>query len=219
MQTVNKRFLRRGVIYATTATQFVLGFALVLFWWGFDRSASFALLGSVLIGIGVCNAACMFDYSLVAKANSLTRTSSRVESVLARLLLSLIAVVLVAMLLEAVFRISGIDSRSAFEKKFPVGVYRRAKPYVMFGGEPNGRLHGDEILNAAGYRGKLPSGKNSNAFRIFVLGGSTVFNEPPQYRTSWSKNSKPEGFLVRKCTTLAWSHLFREWSSLELSLR
>jgi len=50
------------------------------------------------------------------------------------------------------------------------------KPILYYGGKPNLDL-GKESLNALGYRGALPSHeKRSDEYRIFILGGSTVFD-------------------------------------------
>ena len=59
---------------------------------------------------------------------------------------------------------------------------RKIKPYVMFGGAPNGtvQLIPNERLNALGYRGELPEKlKKLGEYRIFILGGSTVMLGAP----------------------------------------
>ncbi|MDD9878400.1 MAG: SGNH/GDSL hydrolase family protein, partial [Magnetovibrio sp.] len=56
----------------------------------------------------------------------------------------------------------------------PQSEVRYPKPYVMFGGEPNAAG-----LNRLGYPGPAPAEeKPAGEFRIFILGGSTVFNHP-----------------------------------------
>lgn len=60
----------------------------------------------------------------------------------------------------------------AFTKQIP-------KPYVMFRAQPTKNLAISDLhyINPFGYRGILPSeNKGKNEKRIFVLGGSTVFN-------------------------------------------
>ena len=68
-----------------------------------------------------------------------------------------------------------ISSRSPLERQFPVGQARQPKPYVMFGGAPNGGM-----FNPQGYIGKVPGiPKKEDEFRVFVLGGSTVVHGRP----------------------------------------
>jgi len=58
---------------------------------------------------------------------------------------------------------------------------RKPYPYVMFKGEPSAVYAPGETLNALGYRGAAPVvPKPPGEYRIFVVGGSTVFfGEPP----------------------------------------
>lgn len=68
-----------------------------------------------------------------------------------------------------------VDARPAFEMRFPTQDTRQPQPYTMFGGRP-----GADGLNELGYPGKAPvSPKPRGEFRVFVLGGSTVFNGDP----------------------------------------
>lgn len=109
-----------------------------------------------------------------------TPRSSRIERFLARSMLVLLATIAGGLILEFLLRAVGADTRSTFERQFPVEVYRRPRPYVMFGGQRNGRLDDHESLNVAGYRGNAASpNKDPERFRIAILGGSTVFNGAP----------------------------------------
>ncbi len=97
------------------------------------------------------------------------------EALLARIFLSILSFV-VAFLGVDYLSTWIVATRSPIEREFPIHHTRRPEPYVMFSGTP-----WVEGLNGSGYRGpraRLP--KDSAEFRIFVLGGSTVFNgEPP----------------------------------------
>ena len=67
-------------------------------------------------------------------------------------------------------------SRSWIERTFPVEVVRKPLPYVMFGGMPNAKNAKGHELNSKGYRGKYPQAtKRPGEYRIFILGGSTIF--------------------------------------------
>ena len=105
---------------------------------------------------------------------------------------NLCLIVLTTFLLsEAVARI--LMSSKAYQDE----EYRYAKPYVMFSGKPNvefvdnGALMGatqsdDRMirLNEFGFRGEIPPAKKTpQEYRIFMLGGSTVFNGAPLSRT------------------------------------
>lgn len=82
-----------------------------------------------------------------------------------------------------------LPTRAPIEQRFPVEVFRKPKPYTMFGGTPHAEFEFEnskgelqsEKLNSLGYRGKEPvSPKPAGEYRIFVLGGSTVFlGDPP----------------------------------------
>lgn len=85
--------------------------------------------------------------------------------------------------------------RSPVERRFPVQTVRQPKPYVMFGGAEYGKLNSGESLNYLGYRGKLPSPiKKPDEFRIFLLGGSTVFKGNPSIPTLLGELFKRSGF-------------------------
>jgi lysophospholipase L1-like esterase len=67
-----------------------------------------------------------------------------------------------------------IDSRSPFERLFPVEQTRKPEPFIMFKGTPGGQH------NELGYRGKSPARARPGSYRVFLLGGSTVYDgEPP----------------------------------------
>ncbi|NPU83047.1 MAG: SGNH/GDSL hydrolase family protein [Syntrophaceae bacterium] len=67
-----------------------------------------------------------------------------------------------------------IDSRSPFERMFPVEQTRHLEPFIMFKGKPGGG-HND-----LGYKGRSPTQARPGSYRIFFLGGSTAYDgEPP----------------------------------------
>jgi lysophospholipase L1-like esterase len=104
------------------------------------------------------------------------------EVILGRIFLAIIAVTATFMLVDYASRWLLPSSRSVFERELgvPTEVFRKPKPYVMFGGSPGSPLPGNERLNRLGYRGAEPSAvKPAGEYRIFLLGGSTVlFGEP-----------------------------------------
>lgn len=98
-----------------------------------------------------------------------------VEALLARIFVALLSLVISFLLVDYVSTWF-LSPRSPIERKFPVHQSRRPAPYVMFGGVPWG-----EGLNRLGYRGPDPRvPKAGGEIRVFLVGGSTVFNgEPP----------------------------------------
>ncbi len=112
----------------------------------------------------------------------------RVEVFLGRIFIALIATGLTLLLVEIV-SIRLLPTRAPVEQRFPVEVFRKAQPYTMFGGTPNTSIEFEdengliytETLNHLGYRGPEPvMPKAEDEYRIFVLGGSTVFlGDPP----------------------------------------
>ena len=69
------------------------------------------------------------------------------------------------------------------------------KPYVMFGGKPN-----YEGLNSLGYVEAAPSlNKQPNEYRIFLLGGSAVFNGKPTISALLENTFHNNGFPNVKC--------------------
>jgi lysophospholipase L1-like esterase len=58
--------------------------------------------------------------------------------------------------------------------------YRQAAPYVMFAGQPGGRIEVDNIpLSPLGYRDDIPPAKAPGEYRIILLGGSAAFLGQP----------------------------------------
>ncbi|MBN2138814.1 MAG: hypothetical protein JW720_13480 [Sedimentisphaerales bacterium] len=109
------------------------------------------------------------------------KTGTRFELACGRFFIRLLMIILPILVIDYASRFFVSGHRSKIERKFPVEVVRHPKPYVMFGGVADGILPEGEKLNNLGYRGKSPTeAKSLDEFRIFVLGGSTVFNgEPP----------------------------------------
>ncbi len=101
----------------------------------------------------------------------------RIELIAGRIFLLLVTTVVMFGLLEAVSRkIRPNASRSRFERSYPVDVYRRPRPYVMFSGAPGG-----SGLNEAGYRGPVAGEpKPAGEYRVCMLGGSTMVEGAPQ---------------------------------------
>lgn len=94
----------------------------------------------------------------------------------------------------------------SFDKKFPMENTRVPYPYIMFKGRASGKLNKDdvgreetfsenEVLNTNGYRGNVPSvSKDSLAYRIFFVGGSTVFNGHPSIAGAVEELCWQDGF-------------------------
>lgn len=99
----------------------------------------------------------------------------KIEIILGRIFIVIVSS-MIGFLLADYISTYFITTGSPIEGRFPVGLMRHPKPYVMFGGKP-----GAFLGNSLGYREKkdatLP--KNDNEFRIFMLGGSTVFEGDP----------------------------------------
>jgi hypothetical protein len=97
---------------------------------------------------------------------------SRLEGVLARLFLALLALIATFVVAELVSRhVSGRRSQVGFATD------RVPRPYTVFG---PARVDGAVRTNRLGYRGALPAVPKGDEFRVFVLGGSTVFlGRPP----------------------------------------
>jgi lysophospholipase L1-like esterase len=77
-----------------------------------------------------------------------------------------------------------LPAASPLEQLYPAGTVRAPQPYTMFGGLPHGRLAyppgTPERLNSRGYRGAEPAAvKPAGEIRVFVVGGSTVFEGDP----------------------------------------
>ncbi|UCC98533.1 MAG: hypothetical protein JSW66_01300 [Phycisphaerales bacterium] len=118
--------------------------------------------------------------------------------------------------------------RSEIERKFPVQVVRQPQPYTMFGGVKNGILSEDIVLNGRGYMGKSVSvSKPPGEFRIFVLGGSTVFlGDPPiselveeEFRRRGRENVRLYNYgVVSSVSGMALSRIVFEIADLEPDL-
>ena len=118
-----------------------------------------------------------------------------VDQILGRIFIVVISLSFSFLACDFVSRYLMPHRRSEIEPRFPVGITRRAKPYVMFGGLENGELESGEILNRLGYRGKLPAAtKKSDEFRVFMLGGSTVFVGNPPIPILVEKELRSRGF-------------------------
>ncbi len=99
---------------------------------------------------------------------------------IARLSMTAVATLVFFLLMDWTLGLLLPAYRSALERKFPVENTRKPTPYTMFTGLPGGKIKSG-ALNDMGYRGPAPSvPKADGEIRIFMLGGSTVFNgEPP----------------------------------------
>jgi lysophospholipase L1-like esterase len=106
----------------------------------------------------------------------------KVEILLGRLFIALVSIALSLGLVEYGSRWF-ISARAPIERNFPVEVVRQPQPYTMFGGAPQAQFQAEDQviqLNALGYRGPLPEKEKAPGdYRIFVLGGSTVFLGDP----------------------------------------
>jgi len=68
----------------------------------------------------------------------------------------------------------------SFDQAFPAGITRNANPYIMFKGRAGALINATERHNKYGYRGSAPLvNKDDGEYRIFILGGSTVWNGDP----------------------------------------
>lgn len=110
------------------------------------------------------------------------------KALLGRVLLALVSIILTLVLVDYL-SIDLLPTRAPLEQRFPVEVFRKPRPYMMFGGTPGAEFEYEdaagklqtERLNSLGYRGPEPvMPKPAGEYRIFVLGGSTVFlGDPP----------------------------------------
>ena len=116
---------------------------------------------------------------MVKKAKN-EKPPGKFEAIVGRIFIWLVLVISPIIVIDLISPFF-LSHRSEIEKKFPVQVIRKPKPYVMFGGEKQGEIENGEKLNDLGYRGKSPSyNKGEGEYRIFILGGSTVFaGNPP----------------------------------------
>jgi hypothetical protein len=156
------------------------------------------------------------------------QAASRFETWCGRIFIRAVMILLPLLVLDYFSPLFWFHRRSEIEREFPVQVVRKPKPYTMFGGEKNGTLGEDIVLNERGYRGKSPSvPKPAGEFRVFVLGGSTVFvGEPPvpdlveeQFRDSGSENVKVYNYaVVSSVSSMELSRIVYEISDLEPDL-
>ncbi len=111
----------------------------------------------------------------------------RFEATVGRVCIQIIITTVLLLILDH-FSIYFITPKAPIERTFPTEVVRSPQPYTMFGGVGGGSLKGqlhsnkdtEEKLNRLGYRGKAPLAKKAEGeHRVFVLGGSTVFNGEP----------------------------------------
>jgi len=170
-----------------------------------------------------------FAVSDMKKSRSdLEETASKFEARCGRIFIRAVMILLPLLVLDYFSPFFWFHRRSEIEREFPVQVVRKPKPYIMFGGEKNGTLGEDIVLNERGYRGKQPSmPKPAGEFRVFVLGGSTVFGgEPPipdlleeQFRKSGSENVKVYNYgVVSSVSSMELSRIVFEISELEPDL-
>lgn len=119
-----------------------------------------------------------------------------------RVAIALLAVAAALFLLE-LFSRWFVPATSALEARYPIGVIRRPQPYTMFAGLPHGDLreHGaEERLNARGYRGPTPAAvKPAGERRVFVVGGSSVFEGRPPLPVLLEARLKEMGFADLRC--------------------
>ncbi len=102
------------------------------------------------------------------------KNHQRVEIFMGRLFISVIVCIITFTIIEGISR-KLISPHSPIEYHFPIQNLRHPRPYSMFAGKPNA-----QYLNNLGYIGDVPQmPKPEDEFRIFFLGGSTVFNGKP----------------------------------------
>ena len=122
------------------------------------------------------------------------KSAERLEAVIGRIFILAVIIILPLLLLDYISPLFLSHRRSKIEKKYPVQVTRKPGPYVMFGGESNGTLDSNEHLNKLGYRKNSPTdSKASGEFRVFVLGGSSVFNGEPSIPELLEKEFSQKG--------------------------
>lgn len=156
------------------------------------------------------------------------KVAVKFEKAVGRICICGIMILLPLLLLDYISPLFWFHRRSEIERKFPVQIIRQPKPYVMFGGAQNGSLRNSEELNNLGYRGKTPLvPKEPNEFRIFMLGGSTVFRgNPPlpamleeEFRKNDKGNVKVYNFgVVSAVSSMELSRIVFEISELQPDL-
>lgn len=114
-------------------------------------------------------------------------------------LVFLVLLILISLVIGEIFIRVFYPEKSPYEKLFNLRIVRKPLPYTMFGGEPYSQISDTEKLNSKGYRGKEPSKvKNKYEYRIFMLGGSTVFGGEPPIATLLEDEFRKNGFTKVK---------------------
>jgi hypothetical protein len=114
-------------------------------------------------------------------------------------LVFLVFLLLISLVIGEIFMRVFYPEKSPYEKLFHLRIVRKPLPYTMFGGMPNSQFSDTEKLNSKGYRGMEPSlVKNQHEYRIFMLGGSTVFEGKPPIATLLENEFKKNGFTKVK---------------------
>lgn len=120
------------------------------------------------------------------------------EVILGRIFLALLAATVTFIILDYSSRWFLPKSSSVIGRDLGIPeteVFRKPKPYVMFGGAPNAPLTGGEKLSKLGYRGKEPLPvKSPGEYRIFLLGGSTVLFGNPTLAILLEEQFRKNGF-------------------------
>jgi hypothetical protein len=156
------------------------------------------------------------------------KAAKRYELICGRIFAKVLMVGLPLLLLDYISPYLWFHRQPKILRRFPVQVVRQPKPYTMFGGVKNGILGDNTELNELGYRGKEPRmPKASEEYRIFVLGGSTVFvGEPPipvllegEFRRNGKDNVHVYNFgIVSSASTMELVRILLEISELQPDL-
>jgi hypothetical protein len=106
-------------------------------------------------------------------------------------------------LLELLSRVL-LPAGSPLERIYPADAVRAPEPYTMFGGRPGGRLAyppgTPERLNGRGYRGAEPAPeKPDGEIRVFVIGGSAVFEGDPPLPALLEAELHDRGLSAVRC--------------------
>jgi len=129
-----------------------------------------------------------------ARATRFAAKFARFEGMMGRIFMSILFFMFLFWIVDRVSR-NFVSSRSEFESRYPEGTIRVPRPYMMFGGAANASIGREGVLNALGYRGDLPTmPKPASEYRIFVLGGSTVFHGMPAISDLVEQEFKKNGY-------------------------
>jgi lysophospholipase L1-like esterase len=131
--------------------------------------------------------------SWVGRVRSIKRTAG----------LAAVGTVVGFVILELLSRVL-LPAASPLERIYPADAVRAPQPYTMFGGRPGGRLAyppgTPERLNRRGYRGAEPAdAKPAGEFRVFVVGGSTVFEGDPPLPALLEAQLHDQGLAGVRC--------------------